>query len=97
VSDKYDLQEAAVLDAAHRKGKPFREFQPRFNLLSAQINETHTCAIEAVKRDPSLDIKGVYDALARAVVRLCALDLDDAAASRERAERLLIEAKRRGQ
>jgi hypothetical protein len=29
---------------------------PRFNLLSAQLNEFHACAVEAVKRDPSLNI-----------------------------------------
>jgi hypothetical protein len=91
----YDWQAATAQAAARRKGKPFREFQPRFNLLSAQINEIHVCTVEALKRDASLDIADVITAHAHAIAKLCELEFDAAAASAERAERLLVEAKRR--
>jgi hypothetical protein len=55
----------------------------------------HACIIEARKRDPSLDLADANEAIMRAIVALCNLDFDAAAASAEEAEGLLLAAKRR--
>jgi hypothetical protein len=88
----YQLQEARVQAAL--KGRQLREF-PKFNLLSAHINEIIVCVVESFNRDRSLDIADVIAAISDAGEKLCDLDFDAAAASAERAERLLVEAKRR--
>jgi hypothetical protein len=93
----YQMQEDAVQAAIRRRGRRLdSEEQGKFNLLSAQINELHVCTVEALNRDSSLDIADVITAHAHAITKLiCDLDFDAAAASAERAERLLVEAKRR--